>query len=267
MITLQQLGRFGNLLSQYVFARTLAERWGYALEANRISGFPGTAAVVGGERVVSPRVSWGRQWPSDAYSARRVEARELMEAPNAHLTLQGWFQRFELIAQRAEDIREDWLRLEDTLPGRPEGDFLICLRLTDYAAERGDKEERLDTFAHSTLTEDEVRRLVRTVSHNRLHFVTDEPGHAIFERMRDLSGTVHSGKAMEDFRLIHSFQKVAICQSTFHWWTTFLGRAREIYFPPMDRGIWSRPERECGMAAEVHCGIDLRVPGDGRYIY
>ena len=185
------------------------------------------------------------------------------------MTLHGWFQRFELISERAEDIREDWLRLDAPLPERAAGEFLICLRLSDYVVDRGEKvkEERLDTFAHSTLTEEEVRRLVRTVKHSRLHFVTDEPGHAIFERMRDLGGTVHSGKAMEDFRLIHSFQKVAICQSTFHWWATFLGRAREIYFPPCNRGIWSKPERECGMAAPVHYGIDLRVPGDGRYIY
>ena len=190
VITLQQLGRFGNLLSQYALARTLAERWGYALEVNRIFGFPGTATAVDGERVVSPRVGWGRQWPSDVYSARRVEVRELMEAPNAHLTLHGWFQRFELIAERAEDVREDWLRLEDPLPERAAGDFLICLRLTDYAADRGEKEDRLDTLAHSTLTEDEVRRLVRTVKHSRLHIVTDEPGHAMFERLRDLGGTL-----------------------------------------------------------------------------
>ena len=266
MITLQQRGRFGNLLSQYAFARTLTDRWGYALEANRISGFPGTAAVVDGERVVSPRVAWACQWPTDGYSARRIEARELLEPPNAHVTLHGWFQRFELISQRADDIRKDWLRLEDALPERSSGEFLICLRLGDYVVEKADK-EKLDTFAHSTLTVEEVRRLVRTVPHSRLHFVTDEPAHAIFTALRDLGGTVHSGKAMEDFRLIHSFQKVAICQSTFHWWPTFLGRAREIYFPPLNRGIWSKPGRVCAMNAPVHYGIDLRVPGDGRYIY
>ena len=119
----------------------------------------------------------------------------------------------------------------------------------------------------SRLTEDEIRRLVKTVSHTSLHFLVDDPNDPMLERLKDLRATVHCIGGMEDFRLIHSFQKVAIGQSSFQWWAAFLGRAREIYFPPTDRGIWSHPEPADLITDPWWWGIDLRVPGDGRYIY
>ena len=117
------------------------------------------------------------------------------------------------------------------------------------------------------LTEAEIRRLVKTVSHTRLHFLVDDPNDPMLERLKDLRGTVHCNGGMEDFRLIHSFQKVAIGQSSFQWWAAFLGKAREIYFPPIDRGIWSHPEPADLITDPWWWGIDLRVPGDARYIY
>jgi hypothetical protein len=268
MITFLQRGRLGNLLSQWAFARLLAERWAYAFDAPRINGFPGTGQAVTGTRILSSLAVWDGQWPNDAFSGRRIDPTELWHAPNAMLTLRGFFQRFELIASKREEITHDWFRLEAPLPRRPAGDFLICLRLTDYAARKGLRvEKELDSLPNSILQEEEIRRLARTVSHRELHIVTDQPDHEILEKLADLGAEIHSGHTLHDFRLIHSFQKVAICQSTFHWWATFLGRAREIYFPPLTRGIWSKGERVAPLGSPIHYGIDLRVPDDPRYVY
>ena len=116
------------------------------------------------------------------------------------------------------------------------------------------------------LNEAEIRRLVRTVGHERLYLLTDAPGHPLVAAVRDLGAEVVSLGGMADFRFIHSFQKVAICQSTFHWWAAFLGAAREVYFPPCDRGVWSHPEPALLAHEPGHHGIDVRVD-EARYIY
>ena len=121
--------------------------------------------------------------------------------------------------------------------------------------------------AVSRLTEGEIRRLVAKVEHTELHWLVDDPEDPMLGRIRDLGGVVHCLGGMEDFRLIHSFQKVAIGQSAFQWWAAFLGAAREIYFPPINRGIWSHPEPADLVTDPWWWGIDLRVPDDERYIY
>jgi hypothetical protein len=116
------------------------------------------------------------------------------------------------------------------------------------------------------LREAEIRHLAKIVRHERLYFVTDEPRHPLWERLKDLHGEVFAEGGIRDFRFIHSFQKVAICQSTFHWWATFLGAAREIYYPPTNRGLWGHPEPAEQAWQPGHYGIDLRVD-EPRYIY
>ena len=269
MILLPRRARLGNWLFQYCFARLLAQRFGYCLASLPMPGFPGTLAELHGEEVYAPESRWAGHWPFDGYSWRRLAREEFFQAPGQRLTLAGLFQRFELIAGAREEIRGDWLRVEGALPVRESGDFAICLWL---AAGGGmadgrmvDRKEGVK-WSDGVLTEEEIRRLVRTVAHERLYLVTDVPGHPLVAAVRDLGAEVVSGKAMEDFRFIHSFQKVAICQSTFHWWAAFLGAAREVYFPPCDRGVWGHPEPAHLAHEPGHWGIDLRVD-EGRYIY
>jgi hypothetical protein len=268
VITLIRRDRLGNVLSQYSFARVLAERFGYRLTTVPVPNFSGTLSQVCGEEILSPLARWQGQWPFDSLISRPVQSAELLVAGGAHLILTGWFQRFELIADARQAIREDWLRLDNPWPIRPSGDFAICLRLGDYArggiADQAD--EKTDTLAHSVLREDEVRRLVKVVPHKRLYIVTDQPDHPMIEALRDIRAEIRSGEMMDDFRFIHSCQKVAISQSTFHWWATFLGRAREIYFPSTDRGIWSKPEPALNGSDPLHYGINLQVD-EPQYIY
>lgn len=267
MILLHRRDRLGNCLFQYAFARVLAERFAYKLSAVPLPGFPGTSEIVSGEEVFGPVAGWHCQWPFDALVSRPIKEEELFLAPGARLILSGWFQRFELIADSRELIRENWLRLDSPLPSRPSGDFVICIRLGDYMRFKSSGDESIpDSLANSVYREEEIRRLVARVPHNRLFLVTDQPTHPMFESLRDLLPEIVSTGPFEDFRFIHSFQKIAISQSTFHWWAAFLGRAREIYFPPCDRGIWSKPNRAHSAGDPLHYGIDVRVDED-RYIY
>ena len=210
----------------------------------------------------------------DVQTGRRIEIRELL-MPDGVVCLLGSFFRFDLIAECSGLIRTDWYRLPDICPVRSIGDLLVCVGCGAHMADKGSKINKRDMVAHneaplhcaSRLTESEIRRLVKTVSHTSLHLLVDDPNDPMLERIRDLGGTVHCGGGMDVFRLLHSFQKVAIGQSAFQWWAAFLGAAREIYFPPIDRGIWSHPEPADLITDPWWWGIDLRVPGDERYIY
>jgi hypothetical protein len=268
VILLRRRDRLGNCLFGYTFARVLAQRFGYGLAASPLPGFSGTFAEVPGEEVYGPVARWEGQWPFDGHSGRRLVRAEFFQAPGQRVTLAGWFQRFEFIAEAREEIRRDWLRLDRALLPRPSGDFAICLRLGDYTQNSATPEEnsQADSFANSVLREDEVRRLVRSVPHTRLFIVTAQPDHPLVAALGDLRAEIVSGEPMEDFRFIHSCRKVAICQSTFHWWAAFLGAAREIYFPRCDRGIWSKPAPAVCLGDPVHYGIDLRVDEE-RYVY
>jgi hypothetical protein len=272
MIVLRRRGNLWNWLFQYCFARVLAGRFGYRVVALPVLGFPGTFAEARGEEVYGSEARWQGQWPFDAYSGRRLAREELLQAPGQRLTLDGLFQRWELIAEAREEIRGDWLRVDGALPVRASGDFAICVRLgerrtkADGGMENGKDGKDGVKESDGVLTEAEIRRLARTVGHERLYLVTDAPGHPLVAGLRDLRAEVVSLGGMEEFRFIHSFQKVAIGQSTLHWWAAFLGAAREVYFPPCDRGVWGHPEPAHLAHEPGHWGIDLRVDEE-RYVY
>lgn len=104
MILLRRRNRLGSWLFQYCFARLLARRFGCRLAALPMAGFPGTFAAVPGEEIYGPVGSWSGQWPFEAWTGRRLERAELGQAPGQRLTLDGWFQRFEFIAEAGEEI-------------------------------------------------------------------------------------------------------------------------------------------------------------------
>ena len=188
MVRVHRLERLGNLLSQYCFARVLASRFSYTLDSCPIAGFSGSRKQIDGEDVLGPEVMWTGHWPADAYSGRKLGQAELLQPPGAKVMLSGFFQRFEYIADIREEVREDWLRMDDPLPVRPSGDFAICLRLgggDDRAGEMEDGKGEVQR-EDGALHEAEVRRLARMVPHERLYIVTDEPGHPMIESLKDL---------------------------------------------------------------------------------
>ena len=269
MIHLHRHGRVSSRLSQYCFARVLASRFSYALDAGPAVGFSGSRKRVDGEQVIGPEVMWTGHWPMEAYSNRKLDSAELFQAPGAKVTLSGFFQRFEFIAGVRDEAREDWLKLDDPLPVRGDGDFLVCLRREENPQEAralGDPVTQ-PPVDYLTLQVEEIRGLVKTVRPREFHVVTEQAQHPAIGLLRDLHPIVHVERGMEAFRLIHSFQKVAIGQDALDWWAAFLGRAREIYFPKIERGPWSHPEPAALAHDPAHWGIDLRVTDDPRYVY
>ena len=229
-----------------------------------------------GTRYMGSESGWTGQWPFDSLSGRRIEIGEVHGLLTARAWQAGRFHRYDLIVNHQDELYTDWNRPEIPPEVRPEKAFLICVSCGGHMADKWSKIDADDFVAlredrtlraASRLTEGEIRRLVGKVEHTELHWLVDDPDDPMLTRLIDLGGVVHCRGGMEDFRLIHSFQKVAIGQSAFQWWAAFLGAAREIYFPPIDRGIWSHPEPADLITDPWWWGIDLRVPNDERYIY
>jgi hypothetical protein len=135
--------------------------------------------------LLAGRLALEGQWPRDAYSGRNLTTDEFTHPPETQILVRGWFQRFEYIADIRDAVREDWCRPDVSLPARPAGDFLICVRLTDYMQDASALNPEDAVWANSTLREAEIRHLAKIVRHERLYFVTDEPRHPLWERLRD----------------------------------------------------------------------------------
>lgn len=256
MIQLSFQQGFGSSAMAYCFARHSATRWGYAFRSLGLPGFTESRAELKGRELLGPRVRWDGQWPREAQSGRSVVAGELEIGPEAWLTLSGEFQRFELIADVRDEVREDWLKLDG---GAQDAGLLICVREGDVdllGKVRGKEDGTAD-----------IRRLAKLAKRGKLHFLTDLKTDPLREKLRDLGGTWHVETGVEAIRLAKGFSRIAFCQSALYWWGAFLGDAREIYFPKIATGLWSHPEPAKFAYDPPHHGIDLRVTDEKRWVY
>jgi hypothetical protein len=267
MIRLVYGSSLGERLSNYAFARALAHSFGLYLEALPLPDFPGTATPVEGVKLLSRPTLWTGNWPFDAQSGRRISLEEIRFGPGSALTLRGSFLRWDLIKEHQDDIRGNWLRLQNQPPARHAGDFLVCLQRESLPQRRDETDkQRIVLEEEACLKAEEIRRIVALVKPKRLFFFSENPRHQLVDLLQDLSAEIVFGTGLELFRLIQSFPKVAICQSELAWWAAFLGHAEEIYFPRIEIGPWSHPE-PANLADEPWWhGIDLRAT-NSRFIY
>jgi len=273
MITLSYTQSLPNRMFQYAFGRILAERFGYRLKAHPLSLFPGSRQCVSGEEVFSPKVHWFGNWPIGE-EFRPVTGEELYTPPVARLCLRGAFQRFELFAESRDSIREDWFRI-DAGPLRPSSDFAISLDAPvnpkegaqPLTAHVTDPKAAAGLLRDSFLTAEEVRRLAKSVPHKNLFIVVGCLVPAwVKTDLEDLRPTFVSAGEYGNFLFLLRFQKLGIGQSAAHWWAAFLSQAREIYFPPCDRGCWLHPAPPLLAHEPAYHGIDLRVD-EPRFVY
>jgi hypothetical protein len=251
MIEVRNAYSLGPNLSNAVFGQLLSSRFGFDFRGIRPSGFLTARPISTGETALAGQRVWQGNWPFERDTGSRVEESEFHIPPGNPVVLIGPAQRFDLISERREDIRRRWLAVENSRSKHADQELLICIGCGRHMADKAvkivaddlaTKRENAALRAASRLTEAEIRRLVAKVEHTELHWLVDDPDDPMLTRLEDLGGVVHCRGGMEDFRLIQSFQKVAIGQSAFQWWAAYLGHAKEIYFPPIDRGIWSHPE-------------------------
>lgn len=260
VITIHVAPTLGETLSAYCFGRILAERFGMACAFPLLRNLVLDWTSVGANYIGS-EVIWNGQWPFDFLSGRKVPREEFYVPLNARLRLMRGFARFDLFAHDMDFIRERWLAPVEPIPVRTAGVLGIALSFPNLEPEdEGDP-------AGNCLSETEIRRVVQAVRPAEVVLIASRRDHPLLRALADLSPSIEICTGWAQFLAIRSFQKVALSQDVGHWWAASLGEAREIYFPPLDRGPWSHPEPAQLAHEPAWHGTDLRAPSDSRFIY
>jgi len=198
------------VLFQYAFARVLAHRFAYHLDALPIRGMGGSRTA-GGKIILEPERFWSGDIPLEFHSHRHVPSQALFCEPNARLNLDGTFRHFPLIADE-EDLVRDALRSSVTKPAGPEpgkDSLLVCI-------------------GHSGFSEEQSEALIK-IARGRLHLLTMKADAIIPPA---LAAQAVSRACIPEYRAvpyIGSFQRMAICTNSTFWWGAYLSGAAEIY--------------------------------------
>lgn len=225
MIEVRYQGRLGNNLFQYCLGRIIAEELGLGLRADPIPGFPNTAEHVGGLLVGGPEEILGGQ---------KIDlAAVLADRRPRRIVLDGWFQCHQYYRPHREKIRR-WLAFDSAIQIRQERpEVVVNVRRTDYV-------ERGWALPYS-FYESALERLLP--QGGRTWIVTDDWRDPFFENFRRWRPRFFRGTAQEQMLFMTQATRLVMSQSTFSWWSTFLGDVAEVVCPVPSFGVWS-PEGE-----------------------
>lgn len=262
MVVVNFSGGLGENLFQYCFGRIVAKRFGYALQNSPIWGFPNSRDCVGGERIISPTVCWTGVAARDWRSGERIPDAGLRTPPGYRLTLNGWFQRTEYYENFLEEIRGNWLKFDRRVPPRPNDELAICIRLRNNAHWHLSDDSHLMTFPpplYRRPSAEDLQDLVKSVSHSRLHIITDSPQASLFLPFSK-TAEFHNHGDWEDLRLATSFKKLAFAATAFDWWAAVLSDAKETYPLPSRRDIRRQKSLHWQDSNSGFSDTDLRFP-------
>lgn len=268
MITVLPTVPVSETLSAYCFGRVLAERFGLCFSFPGIRGLVRDSEVAGRRGMGSGKV-WRGNWPFESPTGRRVEVAEFHASPGKGLRLDGaGFQRWEFLADVRDRVLGEWVVPTQVIPARGMEEFAICLSASKEREDVGRVKLPDDKpVASGCIGEGEIRRLTRVARGAKFVLITGEVEHPVLKAVADLKLPVLLASDWEQFLWIRSFSRVAISQNAAQWWGAFTGLAREIYFPRTTRGPWSVPAAPVLAHEPWWHGIELRVPGDGRFVY
>jgi hypothetical protein len=222
MIEVKYLGRLANNLFQYSLGRILAEELGFSLSAEAIHGFPKTSEPIQGRRFSEPESIYaGQSLDLDAI---------LNDKSPRHITLEGYFQRYEYYRPYRTRIR-NWLEFSpDVHVIAPTTDLTINVRRTDYIFPYG-------WALPFSYYHEAIRRLLP--EGGRLSIVTDDSNDPFFKRFREWDCEFFHGDPIEQLLFMAKSKRLVLSQSTFSWWPTFLSSLeQEVVCPAPNFGIW-----------------------------
>tara|TARA_R100000152_G_C6769877_1_gene195858 strand:+ start:625 stop:1431 length:807 start_codon:yes stop_codon:yes gene_type:complete len=248
MIVVNYLGQLGNNMFQYAFGRILADKTGYKMFCQPIPGFPVTQDTPPGSMCMFPEI---------------VVEGQIVDIPsltterklNQKIILNGFFQRYEYYKEYKDQIRE-WYKMEPRDIGQTDDDIIIHIRL-------GDNVYTFDPETPYIMPFEYYEKALENTSFNKLYICTDTPEHDIIKKFAKYNPILTAQDTLGDFRILKSFNKIVMSQSTFSWWAAFLSDASEIYTPVPQPGN-SKLINEWSIGSPEHA---LFVDDEERYKY
>ena len=96
-------------------------------------------------------------------------------------------------------------------------DIVMHVRLTDYVQ------------AEWVIHQDYYLNILKNETYENIYLLTDEPNSSYFDAFKDYNIINISSDAKTDFYTLMSFDKVIMSNSSFSWWSMFLGNSSKIY--------------------------------------
>lgn len=216
MIVVNYLGQLGNNLFQYAFGRILAEELNYKMFCNPIPGF---------SNAVSPIPGRIHLFPEEIISGHIVDIPSLTTGRNSDqkIVLNGFFQRYEYYKNHKDKIKK-WFELERKDIGQTENDIIMHIRL-------GDNVSSFEKGNPFTMPVEYYQKALENSNFNKLYICTDSPDHDFIKEFSKYNPIITAQSAINDFKILRSFNKIVMSQSTFSWWAAWLSEAVEIYTP------------------------------------
>ena len=260
----------GNKMTQFASLFSLAEDIHSPLMIPQIQCFPLTAKVscqlseinrtpIAGARAIPGRHYINKAWSRD-HSGRAITAHaasyleniynfhhhkdallSILRLPSYPIRDYQFYRgpRNQLKAAHVESIRST--------------DLVISLRLGDFVS-KPDADERWQKCVYSRLLDYSYFKLVlEQVNFGRLFITSDEPFHPLtdeFDRFDPIR--VQNEDPLKTMAFVRRFGRIAISESTFSWWASYLSEAEEIYFPISVSGLWGINETWNKASASWH---------------
>jgi len=203
---------------QYVFARLLAEHFGYAMEVPPLMGLPN---ILPGKRYDSPT-----ERLSDAYDrdGMVVDAVAVFTNPaQRRILLDGLFQQSSIYEPYRDKIR-GWFK--DALPPLSSKELIVVhARFCDY-------EDLGWTLPGSYYTE-AIKRAKAEMPHCGVCILSDSPKRAeqYFSFIKQYSPRFVHNDSLCDLRLIVGADMIICSNSSFAWWGAFLSKTTRVWMP------------------------------------
>lgn len=243
MIRIQYDGGLGNNLFQYCVGRVIAQKMGYALDAEPIPGFPGTYEKIDGLTYN------GKDIQLDTGLISHI-GQLIRDKPKSCIHLTGFGQRYQYYHSCKSQVKE-WLRF-DPAPTLPHAlhpsDIVIHVRRGDYVTYNS----LLPAYAYEAMLEKALA--VEPAEH--VYLLTDSPNDSFVQDIYK-EGIIAHNDRMSDLYFLTQSNRIIMSASTFSWWGAFLSQAKEIYYPL--EGHWN--------VTTATWFNDLMVSDESRYTY
>jgi hypothetical protein len=144
---------------------------------------------------------------------------------------------------------------------------MISLRLGDFVY-KADADERWQQCVYTRFLGWSYFKLVLDqISFDRLFISSDNPFHVLTEEFDKYDPIrVENENPLKTMALVSRFNRIAISESTFSWWASYLSEAEEIYFPISVSGLWGINQTWDRASASWHALNPLNVRDSDLYL-
>lgn len=244
MISVNPIGRLGNNLFQYTFAKIISERTGLSLKYS-----------VGTNLIKTPEIDTGhhisnnnRIYITDFFDINKdhvIDINKIVDlCKDRNVLIHGYFQHKSYYNHLRKEIKL-WLGEIPILQPSTTG---IHIRKTDYIQQGW------------YLDDDYYERCIKLANPEKLLIFTDDENDLYVQSLLKRGAEIFKSDPETSLYTLGTCGKQIISRSTFSWWSSFLSSPIKVFYPKPQNGWWSikdTPEKDISVDSTEYCYIDF----------